>query len=606
MNLRRDLLKAGVASGAAMPGVLAAQATGTGTKKVLRFALSAAEIGFDPVQIQDAYSRLVTAHIFDGPLQFDYYARPASVRPNTLAALPEVSGDYRTYTFRLRPGIFFAEDAAFEGRQRELIAADYVYSWKRFYDARWKSPMLFILENSKLSGLSELRQRSIKGKQAFDYDRPVEGLRTLDRFTFQVRLDAPNPRLLWSLMDSGVYGAVAREVVERYGDDIAAHPVGTGPYRLVQWRRSSFFAVERNPAFRAMVHDHDAPSDDPKLVAEIGSLKGRRLPLIDRVELSIIEEPQPRWLSFLGEEHDMLWRVPTAYANLAVPNGKLAPHLGRRGIRLDRTVDSSVTLTYFNLDDPIVGGYAPAQVALRRAVNLAIDIGQEISLGRQGQAISAQTPIPPHAYAYEPQLRTEMAEFDRSKARALLDLHGFIDRDGDGWRERPDGSPLVLELASMPNQTDRKLAELWERNMRAIDVRLRLRVANWPELLKQSLAGKLMMWGWTWQAGPDCDSFLGLGYGPNREQLNDSRFDLPAYNRLYEQQRVMPDGPERLVLIREMMRLLVAYAPYKFHVHRIENDLMHPWVVGFRRHPFSNRFFHLLDIDPTLRGSGVG
>jgi ABC-type transport system substrate-binding protein len=603
VTTRRNLLT--LAGAAALPAIHAAPSASTGGRKVLRFALSAAEIGFDPAQIQDTYSRLVTAHILEAPLAYEYYARPARLRLNTLAAMPEVSSDFRTFVFRFRPGILFADDPAFGGKPRELVAADYAYSWKRLYDPRWKSPMLFTLENNRVSGLSELRQQALKSKQAFDYDRPVEGLRALDRYTLQVRLDAPSPRLLWYFADSSVYGAVAREVVERYGDDIAAHPVGTGPFRLVQWRRASFFALERNPGYRPTYHDEEPPADDAAVAAEVATLKGKRLPLVDRVELSIIEEPQPRWLSFLGEEQDMLWRLPTAYANLAVPGGRLAPHLGRRGIKLARMAESATTLTYFNMDDPVVGGYAPAQVALRRAVNLAVDIGQEIALARQGQAIPAQTPIPPSTYAYDPELRTEMGEFDRSRARALLDLHGYVDRDGDGWRERPDGSPLVLELSSMPNQTDRKLAELWESNMRAIGIRLKLNVANWPELLRQSLAGKLMMWGWTWQAGPDSDSFIGLGYGPNRGQLNDARFDLPAYNALYERQKVLPDGPERLAAIRDAMKLLVAYAPYKFHVHRIENDLMHPWVVGYRRHPFTNRFFHLVDIDPTLRGAGV-
>lgn len=598
MTSRRTFLRtAGSAAAAALAP--AARAQPRNGRKVLRFALSAAEIGFDPAQIQDTYSRIVTAHIFDAPLGWDYYARPARIRPNTLERMPEVSPDFRTFTFRVRPGIYFADDPAFDGKPRELVAADYVYSWKRLWDPRWKSPMLFALDNSRFTGLRALRERALAGKRPFDYDTDVEGLRALDRYTFQVRLDEPNPRLLWNLADSSVYGAVAREVVERYGDDIAAHPVGTGPFRLVQWRRTSFFALERNPGFREERHPGAPPSDDPDFAAEIGPLKGRRLPLIDRVELYVIEEPQPRWLSFVNAEHDMLWRLPAEYANIAVPNGKLAPHLARRGIRLNRTTDSSTTLTYFNMEDPVVGGYAPENVALRRAVNLAIDIEQEIALVRHGQAIAAQTPIPPPAWGYDPRLRTEMSEYSPAKARALLDLHGYVDRDGDGWRERPDGSPLVLELSSMPNQADRKHAELWERNLRAIGVRLRLNVANWPELLKQSLAGRLMMWGWTWQAGPDCDSFIGLGYGPNRGQLNDARFDLPAYNRLYEAQRTLPDGPERLAAIRDAMKLLIAYAPYKFHVHRVENDLMHPWVTGFRRHPFTNRFFELIDIDPT-------
>ena len=107
--------------------------------KELRYAFRIAETGFDPASITDLYSRTVAGAIFDAPLEFEFLARPARVRPNTAAAMPEVSEDFRTFTFRIRPGIYFDDDPAFKGRRRELTAADYVYSIKRHYDPRWKS-----------------------------------------------------------------------------------------------------------------------------------------------------------------------------------------------------------------------------------------------------------------------------------------------------------------------------------------------------------------------------------------------------------------------------------------------------------------------------------
>ena len=602
---RRQLLQsAALAPMAAHDAARSATRDDAGTTRAdnphatLRFAINAAETGFDPAQIQDAYSRIVTEHIFDSPLLYDYFARPARLVPNTLLRMPEASADFRTFTFHLRSGIFFADDLAFNGKRRELVAADYVYSYKRLYDPRWKSPMLFVLENSRIADLTELRAHALQSSRPFEYDRAVGGIRALDRYTFQIRLNAPAPRFIALLSDPGVFGAVAREVVERYGDDIMAHPVGSGPYRLAEWRRASRIVLERNPDFREQYFDAQAPADDHELAAEIAPLQGQRLPLLDRVEISVIEEPQPRWLSFLAGEHDLMWRVPTDYADSALPNGKLAPGLARRGMRLTRIADASTTLTYFNMENPVVGGYTPDKVALRRAINLAIDIDAQIRLARQHQAIPAQTAIPPPAYAYDATLRTEMAEHNPARARSLLDLFGYVDRDGDGWREQPDGSPLVLEISSLANQTEQKLNELWERDLRAINVQAKFRVAQWPELLKQSLAGKLMIWGWTWQVtDSDCDSYVGLGYGPNTNQLNDARFNLPQYNRLYEQQRQIADGPERLELIRRAMKLLIAYAPYKFHIHRFESDIMAPWLTGFRRHPFSNRFFPYLALD---------
>ncbi len=128
------------------------------------------------------------------------------------------------------------------------------------------------------------------------------------------------------------------------------------------------------------------------------------------------------------------------------------------------------------------------------------------------------------------------------------------------------------------------------------------KVAQWPELVKQSLAGTLMIWNFAWQGQePDSDLFFSLAYGPNKGSANDARFALKAYDRLYERQRVLPDGPERLTAMQEATRLLLAYVPYKFHLHRIQQDLAQPWLIGYRRHPFTTRTWAYLDIDDDAR-----
>ncbi len=206
-----------------------AHAQSAAAPKTLRYAFPIAETGFDPAQISDLYSRTVASGIFDAPLEFAFMAWPAQMRPNTAAAMPEVSDDFTSFTFRIKPGIHFADDPAFGGRKRELVAEDYVYSLKRHYDPRWKSANLYLLENAKLLGLSELRKKSLDGKTPFDYDTPVAGLEALDRYTFRIRLAEPQPRFLYNMADGSFTGAMAREVVEAYGDKIGEHPVGTGP-----------------------------------------------------------------------------------------------------------------------------------------------------------------------------------------------------------------------------------------------------------------------------------------------------------------------------------------------------------------------------------------
>jgi len=569
--------------------------------KVLRYAFPTAESGFDPAQVTDLYSNTVLAHIFEAPLEYEYLAQPARMRANTAAALPEVSADFRHFVFRIKPGIYFADDLAFKGQRRELTAHDYVYSLKRHYDPRWKSGKLYQLETTQIVGLSELRREVIAAKKPFDYDREVEGLRALDRYRFEVKLALPSPRFPQLFTDPGLTGAVAREVVEHYGDRISEHPVGTGPFRLTEWRRSSRMVLERNPGFREVLYDEHPPAGDTRREAIAARLKGRRMPMVDRIEVAVIEEPQPRWLSFLSDEQDVVERIPDQFCEQALPNNKLAPHLAKRGIQMVRYQRNDVSVSYFAMEHPVVGGYTPDKVALRRAIALAVDIEREIRLARYGQAIPAQSHVAPQVWGYDPAFKSEMSEFDRAKARALLDLYGYVDRDGDGWREQPDGTALTIEYATSPDKVFRDLYEQWDVNMRAIGVRIVPLIRQWPEHLKASRAGKLMMWGVGWSGGPDGETFLNLGYGPNKGQSNHARFDLPAYNEAYERQRVLPDGPERAALLEEAKRLMVAYMPYKVHVHRIWTDLSQPWVTGYHRNVFVREFWKYVDVDMDER-----
>ena len=584
------------------PGALAqASSAAPGTApKVLRYAFQIAETGFDPAQISDVYSRIVASNIFEAPLTYDYLARPAKLVPQTAAALPEVSNEFKRWVFRIRPGIHFADDPAFKGRKRELVAADYVYAIKRHYDPQFKSPSLFQFENAKLLGLSELRKKALETKQPFDYDTEVEGIRTLDRYTFEVNLGAPAPRFGYVMADGSTSGAVAREVIEAYPGKAMEHPVGTGPYRLVQWKRSSKMVLERNPNYREHLYDAQPAADDAAGQAILAKLKGRRLPLVDRVEVSVIEESQPRWLAFLNGQLDMIERLPNEFSGIAIPNNQLAPNLRKQGVQMERVPAVDATLTYFGMEHPVVGGYTPEKVALRRAIALAYDSDLEISMVRKGQAIPAQAIIPPLVSGYDPKLKTEMSDYNVARAKALLDLYGYTDKNGDGFRDLPDGQPLVLEYSSQPDQLSKQLQELWRKAMAAINVKIEFKIAKWPEQLKASRAGKLMMWGVAWSAAnPDGSYFLDLMYGPNKGQANHARFDLPAFNELYKRQLVIADGPEREALIQEAKMLGVAYMPYKVNSHRIITDLMHAQVVGYRRHPFMRDFWRYVDIDPA-------
>ena len=574
----------------------------TRAEKVLRIAFPAPESTFDPPSTNsDFYSSTILSQILEAPLTYDYLARPVQLVPNTAEALPRIEEGGRRITLRIKPGIFFADDPAFKGSprlnaqgRRELTAEDYVYAIKRFYDPRYASSDLYLFEAAKLLGLSELRQQALQQKKPFNYDAPVEGVRALDRYTLQLRMADPDPRWHFNLAMPAITGAVAREVVEHYGKDIGAHPVGTGPFRLAQWRRASRIVLERSPDYRRRVYEGQ-PADEPIAQAIAQQLQGRTLPLVDRIEVDIVEEAQPRWLSFLQGDFDWM-AVPPAFAPLAVPGGQLAPFLRKRGVQLQTHLQAVMAMHYFAMEDPVVGGYTPEKVALRRAISLAYDEPADIRLLRHGMAIPAQSTIAPHTFGYEEDYRSEMSVYDPARAKALLDIYGYLDRDGDGWRESPTGHPLVLRIASLASQEDRAANELWKRSLNAVGLKVVFEVSTWPELLKKTRTGGLQIWGFRWSAqSPDGGFYLSIAYGPNAGDANDPRFALPAFDRLYEQQRRLPDGPERMALMRQAKNLLVAYMPYKAHRHDIVATLLQPWLKHYWTHPFMRDAWQYLD-----------
>ncbi|HET9577650.1 MAG TPA: ABC transporter substrate-binding protein, partial [Usitatibacter sp.] len=341
------------------------------------------------------------------------------------------------------------------------------------------------------------------------------------------------------------------------------------------------------------------PADDARGQEIAARLRGKRVPIIDRVEVSIIEETQPRWLAFLNGEMDLTW-VPEEFANQGMPNNKLAPHLAKRGIGMEQTPLLDLTYTYFDMNDPVWGGYTPEKVALRRAVALAYKTADEIAVIRKGQAIPAQTPYSPGVAGWDDNFRTSAGESNVAKAKALLDMFGYVDRDGDGYREQPDGSPLVFPFNSTPAARDVQIDELWKRSLDDIGIRFAVSKAKWPDLLKAARQHKLTIWQLGNAASmPDADTWLSALYGPN-EDGNFGSFQLPAFDRLYEKARVTPDIAERTKLYQQMAKIVVAYVPWKMGVHRIRTDMWWPQLFGYRRHPIMTyNFWKYVDIDPS-------
>ena len=566
--------------------------------KALRVAFQIAETSFDPAFASDAASDSVMANIFDSMLDYDYLARPVKLVPRALEALPVVEEGGKTYLCRIRKGIFFTPDPAFKGKPRELTAADFAYGFKRILDPAVKSPWLWLIEG-KLVGGDELRKAAEKSGR-FDYDSPLAGLTVVDKYTLRIRLTAPDLRFPYVLAVPNM-AAQAREVVEAYGLDIGAHPVGTGPYMLGEYRRSARIVLLANPGYRDVTYVPAGPIPAASQ-AVANALKGRKLPLAGRVEIRIIEEGQARWLGFLNKELDFLEILPIEYTDEALDNGKLRSNLAAQGIVHDTLLRPNTWWTYFNMKDPVVGGYAPEKIALRRAIGMAYDNNEGIRVLLKGRAVPAYGPIPPDIAGFDPTLKTQAQVYDPTSARALLDKFGYKDRDGDGYREAPDGKPLVLERWSSPNSQARTGDELWKKNMDAIGLRMAFKKDRVPELRKMARLGKIPMRADGWNADyPDAENFMQLLYGPNAGQENNANFDLPEFNKLYEQAKALPDSPERTKLFNRMTELAIAYAPWRLTYHLLEDSVRHGWIRTYVPHPIRSQSWQYIDVDLAQR-----
>ncbi len=520
--------------------------------KILRITFQAAETGFDPVKVSDYYSGTVIEAIFDPLLTYDYLARPAKLVPNTAAALPQVTDQGRTYRVTVKPGIHFADDPVFKGRKRELTALDYAYSLRRFLDPKNRSPYAFLFEG-------------------------ISAIETPDRYSLVIRLKQPDFNFSHVLAFS-LSGAVAREAIEHYGDESAAKPVGSGPFRLKSYTRSSKIVLEANPGYREVKRD------------------GQRLPRIGGVEISIMEETQSRWLAFQRGDTDIEYQLAEVAPTFITADGQLKPEFARRGIKLERSVDPEIIYLYFNMQDKTVGGLAKEKIALRRAIAMAYKVEDQIRIIRKGQSIRAHYPIPPGVAGHDAEYRSSIAHDPRA-ANALLDKFGYR-KGADGFRRLPNGDPLVIRYSSTPSERDRQFDELMKRSLDSIGVRLEIHKDRFPELIKLENQCRLMMRGAAWIADyPDGDNFMQLLYGPNTGQSNNACYRSPEYDKRYERSRLLPDGAERNKLYREMARIMETDTVWMLTDSRYRNVLMQPRVKGYTKHPVMHAEWLYIDLE---------
>ncbi len=553
----------------------------------------------DPQQGTDLYSTRITSQIFEALYQFEYLATPSHVIPNTAQSMPVISADGKTWTITLRQGIRFTDDPAFKGKPRELVAQDYVYSIERSMDPNLRGGGDAALAD-EMAGARAVVDAARKPGGKFDYDAPIAGLRATGRYTLQIVLTEPDYTLLERLAGLQMMG-VAREVVESAGNDIMSHPVGTGPYRLVEWKRATRVVLDANPYYRTFSFP---PSSDPKQAALVASMKGVSLPQVGRVEISIIEESQPAILAFEQGSLDLL-ALGGNDIRVVFDGDHLKPELAKRGVTHDHFAAPNLTFTYFNMKDPVVGGYSNAQIALRRAMTMGFNLDEMIRVLFAGNAQVANQLLPPGSTGFDDSLPTR-SQYDPAAARALLDRFGFKDRDGDGYRETPDGKPLTVVRGTLPESWYREADTLFKKNMDAIGIRMNVEQRTFSELINMARAGKLQMFNLGYRSlEPSGFEILQTLWSKSPPgDTNQSFFSRPEYDAAYEEFLRTPDGPKRVALVRRMTEIEQIYMPMMLHTFGIGNTLFYPWLKGYWPSAYTYAWKYL-DIDVAQRDKAL-
>lgn len=551
-------------------------------EKVLNLTTPAKFKGFDPAFAADLYSGNEVGKVYEGLLEFHYLKRPYELAANVAEAMPTVSPDGLSYTFKLRKDVKFHDSEAFPGGKGRLMNADdVVYSIKRLADPKLQSTGWWLVDN-KLVGLNEWRKKN-ETAEVVNYAEVVEGIKKIDEHTVQFKLIKPFPQFLYALA-MPFTSIVAKEAVEKYGVEFQNYPVGTGAFTLKYFDNSNKITYLRNPNFRDKFYPSEGEGTDEAsgLLADAG----KKLPLVDKVVVNIQIETQPRWLDFQKGNSDLV-AVAKDNFDQAIDRAtkSLAKDLQAKGIRLHINPALDVTYTAFNHADPLFKD----NVKLRRAMSLAYDRNQSNKLFYSDTAVLAQSVIPPGLAGYKKDFKNQWTEKNVEAAKKLLAEAGY-----------PNGKGLPAIRYDINAGTEsRQMAEFFAKQMSEIGITVSIITNTWPELVKKTNNKSTQLYAMAWGADyPDAENFLQLLYGPNEApNSNSSNYKNAEYDRLFVQAVSMQDGEERTALYEKLNEMAAEDVPWIFALHRTETRLQQGWLRNFKFIEFNHAQAQYLNVD---------
>lgn len=553
---------------------------------VYRYAMGLKIKGFDPILSGDVYSHIALKQIYEPLLQYHFLKRPYELEGCLAESFPDVSEDRLTYTFKLKKGVFFQVDPCFKGKKREMIASDIVYSIKRIADIKNKSTGWWIFDG-RIKGLNEFRDKSIETENT-DYSIPVSGLRASDKHTLIVTLTKPCPQLPYFFAMSYA-SVVAKEAVEYYKEEFLNHPVGTGPYKLVDWRKGLRVLYAKNEGYRKEYYPTEGEDGD----RELGLLEdaGKQIPFIDTLVMNIIVEDQPMWLNFMQGNLEVSG-VPKDNYNQAIGADRmLKKEMVDKGIILSINPSLDVTYTFFNMEDLVIG----KKVHLRRAMAYAQDIEKSIDLLYNNRAIPAHSPIPPGLFGYDTSFVNPYQTYNPTLAKKELEKAGY-----------PEGKGLPeFEYLTLDNTTSRQFTEKFVKEMSDVGISLSVSSVTWPEFLNRIKNKKYQIASMAWGADyPDPENFVQLLYGPNEAPgTNNANYKNAEYDSLYNALINTEDDDIRLKQLVRMKEIFVEDCPWIPGIHRLSFGLRYSWVKNYKYNDISLGDFKYKRVDIDARNN---
>lgn len=579
------------------------QAMSAKDEKVIRIPMTTAGPGdLDPVKGSTTYENRVCSTFYETLLEYEYLVRPFKLRPLLLEDMPTVEQDGKLWKFKLRDDVFFHDAECFPGgKGRKLVAADVIYSWKRLADPEHTYENWWLVDKL-IKGFNEYKESQAKlvaDGAKFDYDASVEGMRVINDLEFEIELNEANQQFAWRLA-MFQFSIVPREAVEQFESEFTRRPVGTGPFIVrdkKDWDFGSGLTVYRNPNYRQAFYPTEHMPEDVE--AGLTEAAGQQIPFVDKIEFGFYVEAQPMWLKFKENTLDYT-TVPQAGFEEAISRRtkKLKRDWRAKRIRMDKVPLLDFIFRSFNMEDDRLGGYTEDRKALRRAFNLAMDWDEMNEALYFGMALAYDGPIPPgldgHPENEEHRVSNSTRGPNFDKARDELRKAGY--------EIGPDGRAIDFEpvrFYTSQGAESERIVSLLQRNFDTVGIKINPVFVDFPKLMQVTNNKQAPMFSFAWGSDyPDAENNLQLYYGPYESPgSNHSNYKNETYDRMYEELRTMPIGPERTKHIETMRDMLIEDAPFCGSLARTRVYLTHPWVKNFKPTETFYTYFKYLDVD---------